>query len=116
MPNLAVKVLRLRNLGWILPRWQLAMPVGHAGYLRIDDQRVEDWHRFSRTATLFGEDNGEVVAAVPPLHDVALVQMTASHWILSGIERVEKSTQVIDYAQTWYVEPVSLAEAKGGAG
>lgn len=98
-----VKLHRMRERGWPIPRYQFAFKPTIPGELTVSEVRDEILNRYTRVATLRDVATGAAIASVPKLLDVQLVGMTREYLSLSGIERVEDEllSKVEDFAQTW---------------
>lgn len=95
------KLLRLRDHGWLLPRFRLALPTAPVGRLLVSESHDPQLGRSVRIAK-FLDLNGAPMPQVPPLHDVLLIHFS-SRISLSGIEYLpdEMHTRVTGYAQSW---------------
>lgn len=95
------RLLRLRDHGWLLPRFRLALPTAPVGRLHVAESHDAELGRAVRIAK-FLDLNGAPLESVPPLHDVQLVHFS-SRMSLSGTEYLPDAmhTRVTGYAQSW---------------
>lgn len=96
------RVLRLRDRGWLLPRYRLATTAILAR-LHVAEQLDPELNRTVRVATLLHPVTGAPLDQVPPLCDVVLVHFASRRMSLSGVENLknELGTREIAYAQSW---------------
>lgn len=96
------ELVRVRDKGWVLPRFRLAMLERVRGHLSIDEQHDQELNRTVRVATLLDTKTMRPLD-IPPLYDVAIVKVSKSYMSLSGFERIHDKTQTkdFDYAQSW---------------
>lgn len=97
-----VRLHRLRERGWPIPRYQFAFKSAVEGELTLHEERDDLLNRYTRIARL-RSPNGYADLGVPPLLDAQLVELTRERLVLSGIERSEDITiqRIEDFAQTW---------------
>jgi len=93
-----VTVVRLRNYGKAVPRWQLSTLKPVSGELRIEEGRSEYLTRFMRTARLL-DFSLQRLDALPPLLDASVLWLKPGSMAITGFEQIED----VDYAQTWLV-------------
>jgi hypothetical protein len=106
MTQLIVEVRRLRDGGWIIPRYQHAFGQAPQGILSLREEQVPDWNRHSRVARLLDQDTGAALEAVPALYDAVLLQAANSEWVITGAERAMHGLREVDCVQTWRVVPI----------
>lgn len=106
MPALLFDLRRVRQQGWVLPRFRSCMLQPVRGVLRVTEQRLPDMHRTARVAQLHDADTGQPLADVPPLIDAALLAADGVSLTLTSFERIQQGERVIDYAQTWLLDAV----------
>lgn len=96
-----VRLLRLRDRGWPIPKYQFAFKQGIEGELTVYEERDAVLNRHTRIARLRDLHNHQPIG--PALLDAQLVGLTREVLSLSGIERIEDPTllKVEDFAQTW---------------
>lgn len=80
------------------------------GLLALRDEHVGELMRLSRVAELRDCKTGMPIAEFPALYDAMLIAADSYSWTLTGFERIWESTRMIDYAQTWLVDPVELLD------
>lgn len=97
-----VRLLRLRERGWPIPKYQFAFKQGIPGELTVHEERDPVLNRYTRIARLHAPGSHGFLN-VPPLLDAQLVGMTKEFISLSGIERIEDLaiSKIEDFAQTW---------------
>ena len=97
-----IRLHRLRERGWPIPRYQFAFKKTILGELTVHEVRDPVLNRHTRVATLLDPTTGAPLD-VPQLLDTQLVGLTREVLSLSGIERVEDPLilKVEDFAQTW---------------
>lgn len=110
MPSrkLHVEVLRLRDHGWVLPRFRLALLRPKPGLLLLDEIEVKALNRHARVARLIDAEAQIPFDQIPPLIDATFLRMTVDEWVLTGTERLPDGLREIDYTQSWLVTPVEL--------
>lgn len=113
--KLIVRVILIREAGWVLPRHFHAFPKVHEGIFALHEERVPELSRTSRVARLLQVDTGLPVVGIAPLMDAVLLRATADEWVVTGFERVEQRLKLVDCAQTWVITPVALREAAHAA-
>jgi len=110
-----VKVIRLRDHGWLLPRYQIAFVPRTEANLVLAETKDEVLNRTTRLARLLDPATGRELP-IPPLLDAQLVAVTRDVMTFSGIERLPDKLELrsMDYAQTWLVSPCAVpAQADG---
>lgn len=97
-----VRLLRLRERGWPIPKYQFAFKQGIPGELTVHEERDAVLNRYTRIARLRATGSHGSLD-VPPLLDAQLVGLTREFISLSGIERIEDRAirKIEDFAQTW---------------
>lgn len=80
------------------------------GILVLKEQHADDLMRLCRVATLTDPGTGTPVEGIPPLYDAMLIAADGFSLTLAGFERVWQAGRIIDYAQTWLVDPAELLE------
>ena len=105
--KLIVSIRRQYDKGWQLPRFRLAMYRPTEGILIIKDELVTEWNRNSRVARIQDHQSGAELEFLP-LFDVQVVRATPFEWALAGIERINDADRILEFAQTWAVEPVMV--------
>lgn len=97
-----IRLHRLRERGWPIPRYQFAFKAPELGDLTVHEERDEVLNRYTRVAKVRSTEKGNPLL-VPRLLDAQLLEMTKERLVLSGIERVEDPVilKVEDFAQTW---------------
>ena len=100
--RMLIRLHRLRERGWPIPRYQFAFKKTILGELTVHEVRDPVLNRYTRVARLVAPDTGAHLD-VPPLLDAQLVGLTREVLSLSGIERLEDPLifKVEDFAQTW---------------
>ena len=103
-----VRLHRLRERGWPIPKYQFAFKQARLGELTLTEVRDSVLNRYTRMAKLSGVEGAKPQLA-PPLLDAQLIELTQERMILSGIERYEDIViaKIEDFAQTWvcWLEP-----------
>lgn len=96
-----VRLHRLRERGWPIPKYQLAFKPALEGELLVSEERDPVFNRHVRIARLKEQHSGSLLC--PVLLDVQLVGLTREVMSLSGVERHQDLTieRVEDFAQTW---------------
>lgn len=107
MPTLLFDLRRVRQQGWVLPRFCSCMLRPVRGVLRVTEQRLNDMHRSARVAELLDPATGHPLADVPPLIDAVLLAADGAGLTITGVERILEGERVIDYAQTWLLDAVT---------
>lgn len=94
------RLLRLRDHGWLLPRYRLALPTAPVGQLHVADVHDADLGRAVRVAKFLDAAGAPLV---PALHDVALIHFSSGRMSLTGVEHLpdDLRTRVVGYAQSW---------------
>lgn len=97
-----VRLHRLRDRGWPIPKYQFAFKEALLGDLTVHEERDEILNRYTRVAKVRSTENGSPLL-VPCLLDAQLLEMTRERLVLSGIERIEELSisKIEDFAQTW---------------
>ena len=97
-----IRLHRLRDRGWPIPKYQFAFKKTILGELTVHELFDPVLNRHTRVATLLNPASGAPLD-VPPLRDTQLVGLTREVLSLSGIERLEDPLvlKVEDFAQTW---------------
>lgn len=108
MKKLIVDVRLVRKEGWKLPRFRSCMYRPVRGVLRLREDHADDLMRLCRVAELLDPVTGRPVEGVLPLYDAQLIAADGLSWTLTGFERVWDAGRLIDYAQTWLVDPAEL--------
>ena len=98
-----IRLLRLRERGWPIPKYQFAFKQGIPGELTVHEERDPVLNRYTRVARLTHAATNLPMPEVPKLLDVQLVGLTREVMSLSGIERIEDPVllKIEDFAQTW---------------
>lgn len=109
-----VDVLRTRNEGMRIARFQLYNHVPKRGYLLVKDEFRADLHRHARVATLVDAKN-TAVKDLPPLWDTTLLYAANGMFSLGGFECIDKYglgefSAMRDYAQTWLIYPAGALD------
>lgn len=96
------RVLRLREKGWLLPRYRLSTTAITARLL-VSEQLDATFNRTVRVAKLLDPTTGAPLDSVPPLCDVQLLHFASGRMSLSGVELLgdDLGTREIAYAQSW---------------
>ncbi len=100
------KVRRLRARGVVLPRQGAARDADVQGELRVEAHGDGLLGRSLRTARLLTTSDGIHRDLLPPLYDVTLVAMAHNGFTLTGFERIARSEENVDYAQSWWCQTV----------
>lgn len=79
------------------------------GILRLREEYAQDLMRLCRVAELIDPGTGQSVEGVLPLYDAQLIAADGFSWTLTGFERFWDAGRLIDYAQTWLVDPAEQA-------
>lgn len=111
--KLIVAVLRTRDAGWLIPRYQHAFAQPPQGVLILKEEMVVVLNRHAFVATLRDPDTGAAVVGLPPLIDARVIRASADEWIWTGFERVMSGLREADCVQTWVVRAVSLVSSSG---
>lgn len=106
MPTLLFDLRRVRQQGWVLPRFRSCMLHPVRGILRVSEQRLHDMHRSTRVAELLDPATRQPHPDVPPLIDAVLLAADGAGLTITGVERIREGERVIDYAQTWLLDAV----------
>lgn len=93
-----VHVIRLREEGQAVPRWQLSYRKNVYGELRLEESRNEYLSRFLQTAHLF-DFRLKTIEVLAPLLAAAVLWIKLDSMAITGFEH----SAGIDYAQTWLV-------------
>lgn len=109
--KLIVAVRPLRQEGWVLPRFRLAMGPPFRGVLTLKEETVMSLNRSVRIATLIDPTTSKPISGLNPLLDAVLLHMTPFGWVLTGFERFNSLDREIDSVQSWCVIPISLQTA-----
>lgn len=97
------RILRLREKGWLLPRFRLSTTAITAR-LHVAEQLDAALNRTVRVAKLLHPSTGAPLDSVPPLCDVQLLHFASEgRMSLSGVELLsdDLGTREIAYAQSW---------------
>lgn len=108
MRKLIVEIRLLRREGWRLPRFRACMYPPMRGVLALREVSVPELMRLSRVAELRDSATNLPRPDFPPLYDATLIAADGGSWTLTGFERIRSSSRLIDYAQTWLVDPIEL--------
>ena len=108
--KLIVEVRRVREGGWVLPRFRSCMHPPVRGLLRVAERYVPELRRHARVADLLDPKTAVPVAGVLSLLDATLIQAHGDTFTITGIERVQQGMREIDFAQTWLIDPVDLID------
>ena len=111
--KLIVTVLRMRDSGCPIPRYQHAFAKPLQGVLILQEEQVPSLNRHALVATLRDPNTGQPVDGLAPLIDARVVRAMADEWIWTGIERVFVGLRECDCAQTWCVRMVALEPGPG---
>ncbi|KXB32529.1 hypothetical protein AT959_02270 [Dechloromonas denitrificans] len=97
-----IRLHRLRERGWPIPRYQFAFKEAQLGDLTVHEERDEVLNRYTRVAKVRSTEKGNPLL-VPCLLDAQLLEVTRERLVLSGIERIEQPciAKIEDFAQTW---------------
>ena len=106
--KLVVTVLKLRESGRAIPRYQHAFPKTFRGVITADEEHVPALNRRSLVAILRDPETGAAIDGIAPLWDARVIRATADEWVWSGIEVAYVGTIEVAVAQTWRVQAVSL--------
>ena len=106
--KLIVAVLKMRDAGWVIPRYQHAFPRRLQGVLTLQEEQVPSLNRSAYVATLRDPATGAPVDGLAPLIDARLIRALADEWIWTGMEHVLVGLRECDCAQTWQVRLVAL--------
>lgn len=101
--KLIVRVRRLRDAGWALPRHRHGFGQLYEGIISLQEEMVPALHRHARVAKLLDVRTGALVDGVGSLYDAVLLRATADEWVVAGVERIEQGMRIIDVAQTWLI-------------
>lgn len=96
-------VVRVREGGWILPRFRSCMHRPVRGSLSVEDRQDPVLNRSTRTARILDPRTGNPVEGLPPLHDATLVCVRSDYLSITGFERIRDplADREYEYAQTW---------------
>jgi len=105
-------VWRLREQGWLLPRFRSCMVPPVRAILHVREQRDQDMNRHLRVAELLDPRSRQSLHDFPPLLDVTLVALDETSMTLAGTERVRdpRADREYLYAQSWFLRAVMPAE------
>lgn len=106
--KLIVTVIKLRDAGRTVPRYQRAFATPAHGILTLNEAQVSSLNRHALVATLRDPDTGAAVTGVESLIDARLIRATSDEWVLTGFERVLIGMHECDCAQTWVVRMEEL--------
>lgn len=97
-----VRLHRLRERGWPVPKYQFAFRAPLPGELILFELRDDILNRHTRVARLLTEA-GALRSDIPDLLDAQVLSLTRERMVLSGIERDEDVAlnRIVDFAQTW---------------
>lgn len=109
-----IRLLRLRERGWPIPKYQFAFKQGIPGELTVHEERDTVLNRYTRIARLSDPVTRSPIPNIPKLLDAQLVGLTREMMSLSGIERIEDPVlqKIEDFAQTW----ICLLDPEEGQG
>lgn len=109
-----IRLLRLRERGWPIPKYQFAFKQGIPGELTVHEERDPVLNRYTRIARLTDPVTHNPMPNIPKLLDAQLVGLTREMMSLSGIERIEDPAlqKIEDFAQTW----ICLLDPEEGQG
>ena len=93
-----------------MPRFRSCMYPAIRGTLALREVTVTELMRISRVAELRDSATGLSRPDFPPLYDATLIAADDATWTLTGFERIRTASRLVDYAQTWLVDPVELVE------
>lgn len=110
--KLIVRVRRLREAGWALPRHRHAFGQPGEGVFSLLEVMVPELNRHARVATLLDAHTGTPVAGIGSLYDAVMLRATADEWVVTGFERIERDMRVFDVAQTWLISLVRMEDAQ----
>jgi hypothetical protein len=106
------EMIRARQLGKLMPRWQLGSLPRLRGALLVSEQHNEQLNRTTRQARFIVSGTGPN-RPEPVLLDAALVWVSHDTWVISGIEPVASdSGDERAYAQTWLLTPLDRVERR----
>lgn len=96
------ELVRVRNHGWVLPKFRQALLDRVRGHLSIDEQPDPVLNRTVRVATLL-DTKTLLPLDIPALIDPMILKAAKSFMVLTGIERIHDPLQNKDfeYAQSW---------------
>lgn len=96
-------LIRVRDEGRPIPRYQLAFKRAVRGELAVSDQADPELGRSTRVARFLEPGTGREIAEVPPLFDASLVGARKGFLAVAGFERVPDplGRPSREVAQTW---------------
>lgn len=96
------ELVRVRDQGWVLPKFRQALLDRVRGHLAIDEQPDPVLNRTVRVATLL-DTKTLLPLDIPALIDPTILKAAKSFMVLAGIERIHDPLQNKDfeYAQSW---------------
>ncbi|WP_045227352.1 hypothetical protein [Methyloterricola oryzae] len=102
-------VWRLREQGWLLPRFRSCMVPPVRAILHVREQRDQDLNRHIRVAELLDPRSRQSLPDFPNLLDVTLVALDETSTTLAGTERLNdpRADREYLYAQSWFLRAVS---------
>ena len=100
--RMLVRLHRLRERGWPIPKYQFAFKPPTLGELTLFEVKDDLLNRHTRMAKLTAISGRRELLA-PPLLDAQLVELSQERMVFSGIERQEDIllSKIEDFAQTW---------------
>lgn len=110
---MVVDIVRVREAGWVLPRFRSCMRKAVRGELHVADVYDGILNRWTRVATLLNPVSKAPMPEPPQIYDVTLLAVRSDYLTLTGFERVwdGMSEREYDYAQTWVVSLPTGEEA-----
>ncbi|WP_045226888.1 hypothetical protein [Methyloterricola oryzae] len=106
-------VWRMREQGWLLPRFRSCMIPPVRAILRLGEQRDHALNRHIRVAELFDPRTRQSLHDFPALWDTTLVAVDEASMTLTGTERIHdpQADREYVYAQSWFLRAVSAGQA-----
>jgi len=96
------EIVRVRDHGWVLPKFRQALLTRVRGHLSIDEQHDTELNRTVRLARMLDSQSMRPLD-IPALYDPVILKVAKSFMVLSGFERIHDRDMMrdFDYAQTW---------------
>ena len=107
--KLIVHVLRLRENGRAIPKYQLAFATPIEGVLQMSEERIAELNRHALVARLVDATTGNELP-VNPLIDARMVRAMSDEWIITGFERTTVGVFESDCAQSWIARLARIQE------
>ncbi len=107
--RLIVHVLRLRENGRAIPKYQLAFNTPIEGVLILREERIVELNRHALVARLRDANTGGDLP-INPLIDARMVHAMSDEWVITGFERVMIGMFESDCAQSWIASLVRIQD------